>query len=222
MKTLSRDEARRVYDRIGRLQDSQGFYEDPATDLVVRYGRFEQAQRVFELGCGTGQLAHRLLSTRLPRDASYEAIDISPTMVALAEARLAPFAPRARVRLCDGSPPVQEPAGHYDRFVSCYVLDLLAEEEIAAVLREAHRMLQPRGLLCLASLSTGSGPASRWVARVWSAVHRLSPSLVGGCRPLELGACLPDADWRVLHDERVAPFAVPSEVVIAERVGEGA
>jgi ubiquinone/menaquinone biosynthesis C-methylase UbiE len=218
LKMLSREEARRVYDRIGRLQDSQAFYEDRATDLLVQHGRFTTAHRVFEFGCGTGRLALRLLSEYLHPGATYDGVDLSPTMVGLAEARLAPFSSRARVRLTDGGPPAQEPSRTYDRFVSTYVLDLLSDDDIAAVLREAHRILEAGGLLCLSSLSTGSGPASRALARLWTALHRMSPSLVGGCRPLEIAGRLSSAEWKILHRAEVAPFAVPSEVVVAERL----
>jgi ubiquinone/menaquinone biosynthesis C-methylase UbiE len=218
VKALSRQQARRVYDRIGRFQDSQAFYEDRAIEIMVRHGRFATAGRVFELGCGTGRLAHRLLSEELPPDATYRAIDISPTMVGLASERLAPFGERAIVLPCDGSPPTAEADASCDRFVSTYVLDLLSEEDIVAVLREAHRILEPGGLLCLASLAKGSGLASRTVIGIWSALHRLSPSLVGGCRALELSDWLPASDWKVVHRERVEPFAVPQEAVVAERV----
>jgi SAM-dependent methyltransferase len=218
VRTLSRDEARRVYDRIGAFQDSQGFYEDRATDLIVRPGQFASARHVFEFGCGTGRFAARLLSDHLPPDASYRAVDLSPTMVGLAECRLAPFASRAKVVLTDGAPPALEPSEAYDRFVSTYVLDLLSEQDIAALLQEAHRILRPSGLLCVSSLSTGSGLASRLVAQLWSVVHRLSPSLVGGCRPLDVAGFLASRRWRVRHQVRVAPFAVSSEVVVAERL----
>jgi ubiquinone/menaquinone biosynthesis C-methylase UbiE len=218
MRTLSRNEARRVYDRIGKLQDSQAFYEDRATELLIRHAALGEARHVFEFGCGTGRLALTLLSEHLPPEATYRGVDLSPTMVGLAERRLAPFASRARVVVTDGSPPSAEPSESCDRFLSTYVLDLLSEEDIAATLREAHRMLQPGGLLCLSSLSTGAGPVSRQVARLWSGVHRLSPSLVGGCRPLDVVEHLPSGAWKVRHCARVAPFAIPSEVVVAERL----
>jgi ubiquinone/menaquinone biosynthesis C-methylase UbiE len=217
LRTLSRQEARRVYDRIGGMQDSQAFYEDRATAELLRHAGFDTARRVFEFGCGTGRFALRLLSEHLPPTAAYRGVDLSPTMVGLARRRLEPFASRTEVALTDGEPPVGEEAGSYDRFVSSYVLDLLSEEDIAAVLREAHRILEPGGLLALSGLSTGSGPMSRVVAGVWSRIHALRPSLVGGCRPLELLGLLPEAEWRVRHHARVAPFAVPSEVVVAER-----
>lgn len=218
MKTLSREQARRVYDRIGKFQDSQAFYEDRATEFIIDHGRFATARRVFEFGCGTGRFAFRLLSEHLPSEATYQAVDLSPTMVNLAESRLAQFSSRAKVVLTDGGPPVLEPSESCDRFVSTYVLDLLSEEDIAEILREAHRILQPGGLLCLSSLSTGLGIGSRMVAHLWSAVHRLSPSLVGGCRPLDVVGRLSSSEWSVGHHARVAPFAIPSEVVVAERL----
>jgi ubiquinone/menaquinone biosynthesis C-methylase UbiE len=217
IRVLSREQARRVYDRIGARQDTQAFYEDRATGILIRHGEFGAAQRVLEFGCGTGRFAARLLSQHLPADASYRALDLSPTMVQLARARLAPFGSRAEVVLTDGSPPTSEPAASRDRFVSNFVFDLLSEPDIAAVVREAHRILVPGGLLCVSGLSSGTGVLSRFMSRVWSEVHRLRPALVGGCRPLELLDWVPSAQWQVRHHCKLAPFGVPSEVVVAAR-----
>lgn len=217
MRTLSHEDARRVYDRIGSFQDTQAFYEDRTTGELVTHGSFETAERVFEFGCGTGRFAESLLA-RMPPRATYKGVDLSPKMVGLALARLAPFGSRAEVALSDGGPPVSEPAGSCDRWVSTFVLDLLSERETEAVLAEAHRMLLPRGLLCLAGLSPGTTWPSRALSRFWSMVHRLKPDLVGGCRPLELQAFLAPNRWRVLHHARLAPFFIASEAIVAERI----
>ncbi len=218
---LSRADARNVYDRIGAFQDTQAFYEDRATSLVVVHGRFDTARRVFELGCGTGRFAERLLARHLPADARYRGIDLSPTMVQLAAHRLTGFGDRASVALTDGAFPTAEAPRSYDRFVSNFVLDLLSEEDIAAAIREAERLLETGGLLCLASLSTGRGMLPRLAARVWVTVHAFRPALLGGCRPLDLLAWIPSERWTVLHHAHLAPFGVPSEVVVAERRGAG-
>ena len=177
---LSHEEARRVYDRIGSLQDSQAFYEDRATELLLRHGDFGSAEAVFEFGCGTGRFALRLFTGSLSTKATYRGLDISPKMVHLAQQRLAQYSPRAEVTLSEGGPPAVEPPNSCDRFLSNYVFDLLSEEDIRSVLRNARLMLRPGGLLCLAGVSTGVGPLSRTVAGVLSWIQAHRPSAVGG------------------------------------------
>ncbi|MDP3938424.1 MAG: class I SAM-dependent methyltransferase [Deltaproteobacteria bacterium] len=217
MRTLSHAEARKIYDRIGAMQDTQAFYEDRATSELVRLAEIEKATRVFEFGCGTGRFAARLLSRHLPPSATYKGVDLSPTMINLASKKLASFAPRGEVVLSEGDLPAGEPAGSYDRFLSNFVFDLLSEGEIRRVIDEAHRMLRPGGLLCLSSLSTGATPFSRAVARLWTRVHGWRPALLGGCRPIALAGFLQEDRWRLRERVQLAPFGLPSEVIIGER-----
>lgn len=214
---LSPAEARRVYDRIGPLQDSQAFYEDRATELLLHHGEFKSATAVFEFGCGTGRFARRLLDDHLPGGARYRGMDVSPRMVRLAQRRLARFASRAAVVLTDGGPPMGEPASAYDRFVSTYVFDLLSEDDIRGTLREAWAMLRPAGLLCVAGLTTGVGPVSRTVAGAWSWIHAHRPSAVGGCRPIDLLPFFGGSEWSVRFHQKVVAFTITSEVLVARR-----
>lgn len=57
--TLNHDQARAVYDCIGRLQETQSWYEDDAVDVLFGRGHFECARSVVELGSGTGRHAAR-------------------------------------------------------------------------------------------------------------------------------------------------------------------
>jgi SAM-dependent methyltransferase len=217
MVTLSPSEARRVYDRIGRTQDAQAFYEDHATSELVAHLDLATAHAVFEFGCGTGRFAASLLSHHLPDDAIYRAVDVSPVMVALAEQRLATFGRRATITLTDGGPPTNEPSGVYDRFVSTFVLDLLSLDDIARVIHEAHRILRPGGLLGLSSLTHGFTRASRALGWLWARLHAFKPALVGGCRALELAKLLPEAEWEVRHHARIAPLGIALEAIVALR-----
>jgi SAM-dependent methyltransferase len=216
--TLSHAEARRIYDRIGSKQDTQAFYEDRATNELIPHLRLGAASSVFEFGCGTGRFAARLLREHLTSAASYRAVDLSPTMVALARSRLAPFGERAQVALTDGRPPAGEPSAAFDRFVSNYVLDLLSLDDARAVVGEAHRMLGPGGLLGLASLTNGFGFGTRLFDRLWSGLHALAPTLVGGCRGIEILDLLSQDRWKIIHVARVSALGVPLEAVAAERI----
>jgi ubiquinone/menaquinone biosynthesis C-methylase UbiE len=214
---LTHDEARRFYDAFGAKQDSQAFYERPALEGLLAHMDLDTARAVLEFGCGTGKLAAEILG-RLGPDPRYLGLDVSSTMVGLARTRLADHGARAEVRATDGSPHLDAPDGSFDRFVSTYVLDLLSEEEIRALLAEAHRALVPGGRLGIAGLTHGEAFPARALSWVWERIHRLRPSLVGGCRPLELSTFLPASLWSVRYRSVVAPYAIASEVVVAERI----
>jgi ubiquinone/menaquinone biosynthesis C-methylase UbiE len=210
--------ARRFYDRFGRLQDTQRFYEDPAVHRLVDLGAFDQSGAVFELGCGTGRLAADLLDSVLPPHALYVAVDVSPTMVRIASQRLARWSGRATVQLL--KPPALTLPGDVatcDRFLATYVFDLLSPDDAKMLLSEAARLLAPGGLLALASLVEGTTTASRFVSSAWNAVALRWPSLVGGCRPIDLKHLISGPEWSIRHCEVVLRFAVPSGLVLAER-----
>jgi len=215
--TLSRAQAKAFYDRIGRRQDTQAFYERPAQEALIAHSAFAKAHRVFELGCGTGRFAARLLRDVCPPRADYTGVDLSPTMVGLAREALAPFAHRAEVVCTDGRLRFDRPAATYDRVVAAYVLDLLSDADIDTFLDEAHRLLAPGGRLCVAGLTWGRG-LSRLGAILWDTVHAWAPTWVGGCRPIRVQRRLAPARWHVHHVETVTAFGIPSEVLIADAI----
>lgn len=217
---LNADAARAVYDRIGRLQDTQRFYENAALERLVVDAELADGRSVFELGCGTGRLATHLLGSVLPANATYRGVDVSPKMVSIATRRLGRWSGRAEVELVD-PPAVTLPAGDdsADRFVSTYVFDLLDADVSRALLGEAARILSPGGRLALVSLTHGTTATSRLVAETWSRLARRWPRLVGGCRPIELTDLVSGPEWVVEHEQVVVRFGVPSEVLVARRDG---
>lgn len=219
-RVLSRSEARAFYDRIGAWQDTQAFYEAPALDALIAHGRFGEARSIFEVGCGTGRFAERLLHDHCPRDARYEGVDLSGTMVGIARERLAPFGDRASVLQTDGPLTFDYPDGSQDRVVATYVLDLLSRDDARTLIAEAHRLLSTDGRLCLAGLTWGRGLLSRLVSRGWDALHALRPAWVGGCRPMEARSLLRDAHWHEEHHSVVTAWGVASEVLVATPANE--
>ncbi|MFB6249415.1 MAG: class I SAM-dependent methyltransferase [Salinibacter sp.] len=212
---LSRPEIRALYDRIGRGQDAQTFYEGPAVDALIARAALGEATALFEMGCGTGRVAERLLRDRMPPDARYVGVDLSPTMVQIARDRLAPFGDRATVVETDGGFSFDRADASQDRVLATYVLDLLSPADIRALLAEAHRLLMPEGRLCLAGLTWGERPVGRLVANAWAAVHAHRPEWVGGCRPLRVERRLDPDRWAVRHREVVRAWGIPSEVLVA-------
>jgi len=136
-------------------------------------------------------------------------------MVSLAQERLKPWSERARIHQSDGSPRIAEPDHSFDRFVSTYVFDLLAPDFIDHLLSEARRLLVSEGKLCLVSMTFGRSPLSRAVCWGWKRLWRLSPSIVGGCHPVELSEYLRTDWWRPDYQTKVTSWGITSEVLVA-------
>ena len=215
---VTHEQARRIYDLIGRGQDTRPLSERRALHELARRCAFEKATAVVEFGCGTGRYAAELLRTRLPADCRYLGIDVSPKMVGLASEKLAPWAARASVVLTEGSPRLPEPDGSCDRFVSTYVLDLLGGEDTAVLLAEAHRVLRPGGLLGLVSLTNGASVSAQVLTAAWQRLWRVRPWLLGGCRPVEITRLLSPAEWSLRDQLTVGKYVLTSQVVVAARV----
>lgn len=213
-RALTPAQAARVYDRIGRLQDWQAFYEGPAVRDLIAHLRLDAATGVFELGCGTGALAARLLGEHLPAEATYLGVDVSPHMVRLSRERLHRWAGRARVELTDGSMPLSGADGVYSHVLAVYVFDLLPQEYALAVLLEAARLLGPGGRVGLVSLTPGRSRAARLVGGAWGGLWELAPVLTGGCHAVDLRSLL-EQGWVTEYRALVETWGVASEVIVA-------
>ena len=214
-RCFSHGEAKRFYDGLGAALDTQAFYEAPVSRILLEHLDLKTSRAVVEFGCGTGRLAEEMLKDHLPPDAGYLGLDISGTMVALTGKRLARYGNRVCVSQSEGTPRIGAADNAFDRFICTYVLDLLSDDEIRAVLEEAHRILEPGGLLGLISLTNGTTAMSAAVSSVWGLLHRISPWIVGVCRPVRLAAAISPTEWKIGYTNVVTPYGIPSELVVA-------
>ncbi|GMR01168.1 MAG: class I SAM-dependent methyltransferase [Gammaproteobacteria bacterium] len=211
------DEAKTFYNSFGKKQDKQFYAESAILDLL-EHGDFANAKSIVEFGCGTGKLAARLLKGISPGNCVYTGVDISQTMVTLCQENIDQFSQRARCYKNEGVPKIAVPDQSADRFISTYVVDLLAEKDVTLLLDEAYRILLPGGYLCLASLTHGVSFTSRIVEFSWNSLYKLNPSIVGGCRPIDLTTHIHGDRWNIIHENVIVSYGVPSEVVIAKRL----
>ena len=215
---LKPSEAKDYYDGFGIRQDDQGFYEDEPLAALIAELEPDRATSVVELGCGTGRLALDLLEHHLPADATYLGIDISDTMVSIAQERLGAFGARARVVQGNGAQRLPCEDGCCDRVIATYVLDLLNADDTRGFIREARRILVPGGLIGIAGLTRGKSPVSLAVSVLWRTVQRFWPRRVGGCRPVEATTYLDLDDWSIVSRRVVTQSAIPSEVLVAKKL----
>ena len=183
----------RVYDwpGVARFYDFwSALTESRAAARALEVADFRPGESVLEVAVGTGVQFSKLAQI----DGLKCCVGIEPAAAMLcrarrrlasqmkertafcrADARQTPFAPQS-----------------FDVIMSCYMLDLLPESDIQKVLREFRRILKPSGRLVLLVMAR-----QNWLIQgIWMSVYTLSPTLLGGCRPVSLSAYLTTEGWR--------------------------
>jgi demethylmenaquinone methyltransferase/2-methoxy-6-polyprenyl-1,4-benzoquinol methylase len=205
-ETISRGEARRIYNRLGTELDRAERFEGRAKRLALDLLGVVPGQHVLHVGVGTGA-AHATLQQAAGTQGLVVGCDLSRGMLQLTRQR-------ANTPLCE-SDAIRLPflAQRFDRIFSAYMLDLLPLSEIPLVLAEFRRTLRPGGRLVLVSLTEGTDPPSRVFVAAWKLVYWLDPQRLGGCRPLQLANLLGNAGF-VVERHVVLQRGFPSEVLV--------
>ncbi|MHA1164362.1 MAG: class I SAM-dependent methyltransferase [Alphaproteobacteria bacterium] len=218
-RTFTPEQARRHYERNAHKQDAQGWYEDAALERLVALGDFGGASAVLEVGCGTGRFAALLLRNHLAPHATYIGVDISNSMLARAGTKLKKYTLRAKLRPGDVTLGLTSPNESADRIIATYLFDLLSVTHSTNLLAEMHRVLRPGGLICIAGLTLETQEADMNIfSQLWALIQRTWPSLVGGCRPVQMRPLLSKTQWRIMAHESVAPRGLASEILIARKI----
>lgn len=155
-------------DRWERMQERYLAARAERFAIIARLIRATQGQAplVLDLGCGTGSVMAALLSA-IP-GASAVGVDLDPTLLALAEKRLAPFGARAQVVRADvrqGGWVGVHSAGKIHAIVSATALHWLSPDRLSFLYAQAAELLRPGGIFLNADhvASEHPGVQQAWV-----------------------------------------------------------
>ena len=206
--TLSRSEARRVYNALGAGLDRTAPFEALARASALAQLHLSAGQRVLHVGVGTGR-EHALLAAAVAPRGVVIGIDLARTMLRLTREQ-------ATTPLVEGDAATLPFAAQpFDRLFAAYVLDLLPAPDLPRVLTEFRRVLAPDGRLVLVTLTHGVTPLSRAFVALWRAVYRVRPLVLGGCRPIHLAPLVTTAGFIIEQRMVIVQRGFPSEVVVA-------
>ena len=149
---------------------------DAVRKRLIEAAALGPTDRVLDIGCGTGTFL--ILLKRL--HPAVEAVGLDPDLKALARAELKARRAGVSVALDKGfADHLPYSVASFDHVFSSFMLHHLPADRKVATLREARRVLKPRGVVHLMDFG-GSGPGPRGIlAHLLNDGHRLKDNFNG-------------------------------------------
>lgn len=210
-KEFSADRVRKDYARLAWAFNLwSALTEAKAIAWLADRAAMTGGLEVLDVGTGTGMALKRLARQNL--HGRNTGIDLSPHMLRRASANLkrtgCPF------ELVEGNAfnlPFED--GRFDRVISCFMIDLMSEEDIAKVLGELNRVMKKGGLLMTANMTFGEGR----VTRIWEWITRKFPRLLTDCRPIDPIPLLEQSGFRVVEHACLVHNTMPEAVAVSRK-----
>ena len=217
MKNVHSETNRAFYDRISHSYDLiADAGEHAAREKGERALDVQPDEAVIEVGFGTGNSLVDF-AERVGPLGMVGGVDISPRMLALAEAKLREhrLACRIDLKIGDGRQlPFEDDT--FDAAFMSFTLELFPLEDIPLVLSEIARVLRPggrAGIVAMARPREGERASAFEKSYVW--MHRHFPHIVD-CQPIDVCRFLEEAHFAVTSEENMEIWTMPVRIAVGE------
>ena len=209
----TKEEAKRLYDRISRFYDFfTAAFERKYAEMALERLSVKEGEAVLEIGFGSGYCLRRIAQSVGQSGKAY-GIDISSGMLEVTKRKLEKAELMDRTELhCGDAASLPYDDDTFDGVFMSFTLELFDTPEIPKVLEEIKRVFKPGGRLAVASMSKEDGESM--LVRLYEWVHKKWPKYVD-CRPIYVEQSLKDAAYEIKSKEKVRLFGLPGEIVIA-------
>jgi len=209
---IKKEQVSAVYSHLAPIYDTWAWLtERNARDRCLHLARIRDGQDVLEVAVGSGLAFVKILQSN--PSGHNEGVDLTPAMLLRARKKAVRtgLGPEHYSLQVGDAYQLPFPEGSFDVLVNNYMFDLLPERDFLPVLEEFKRVLRSGGRLAIVNMTRGK----RWYNGIWNWVYRMSPALLGGCRPVSLLPLLQRCGFQELTSEYVSQLTFPSEIVIA-------
>jgi ubiquinone/menaquinone biosynthesis C-methylase UbiE len=202
---LGESEVVPTYSRLASRYDSWAALSESTARR--RLAAIQNGETILEVAAGTGVLFVELL--KLNPDGVTEGVDLTEAMLMKARRKAARLGAGDYRLLVGDARHLDYPAGRFDLLINNYMFDLLPESDFTTILEEFKRVLRPGGRLVLANMTK----PEHWYQALWERLYRWRPSLMGGCRGVQLLPFVESAGFQSVRREVVSQMTFPSEVI---------
>lgn len=204
---------RRIYDFVSSVYPaSTFFFHSRAHACVLKHAGIRNGMRVLEVATGSGEMFRRLIKAN-PEGKTF-GLDLSPNMAARTQHRARRDFPKAQSH-CGAvdvrSMPFQNAS--FDAVVCCYLLELLAHDDIRLTLREIRRVLRAGGTFSLVVI----GQNAEFFNRLYDIAGTAVPAFWGRQIDHEVPNLIEESGMKIEVTQSVRQSGYPSRVLIARR-----
>ncbi|RMF56616.1 MAG: methyltransferase domain-containing protein [Calditrichaeota bacterium] len=192
-----------IYDIWGKLTESRAIHK--ALELAA----IQDGETILEVAVGTGLVFSNLVEKN-PHGKNI-GIDLSPGMLAKAKARLQDKSLNNYTLIEASATELPVKDFSVDLLMNTYMLDLIPFTEMEKVLKEFNRVLKVGGRLVLVNMTHGRS----FFSKFYELLFRISPSLMGGCRPISISSDIHNLGFKLKHVEYLEQLFFPSEIILA-------
>lgn len=211
------ERTRRIYDTLASVYPaSTFFFHSKAHASALQHSGIRNGMRVLEVATGSGEMFRRLVKAN--PDGTTFGLDLSPKMAAhsLRRARKESSGSGAHCGAHCGAVDVRDLPfrdGSFDAVMCCYLLELLAQDDIARTLQEIRRVLRPGGAFSLVVI----GQNVKIFNRLYGVCGKLVPAFWGRQVESDVPRMIRTAGLRIVTDRFVRQGFYPSRVLVARK-----
>jgi ubiquinone/menaquinone biosynthesis C-methylase UbiE len=207
------DRTRRVYDRLAVVYPaSTFFFHSRAHRVALEIAGIRDGMKVLEVATGSGEMFRRLV--KVNPNGSTIGLDLSPNMAARTQERVRREFPDASTQ-CKAVDARHMPFRDetFDVVVCCFLLELLAGDDIVRTLLEIHRVLRRRGTLALVMI----GQNTEIFNQLYKVAGKLAPAFWGRQVEERIPELIESIDFRIVTDRMVKQTGYPSRIIAARK-----
>jgi ubiquinone/menaquinone biosynthesis C-methylase UbiE len=207
------ERTRWIYDRLAAVYPlSTMFFHSRAHRALLEDASIRDGARVLEVATGSGEMFRRLVAAN-PRGATF-GLDLSPNMAARTQRKARRKFPEASAH-CQAVDVRNLPFRNhsFDALVCCFLLELLAADDIRLTLREFSRVLSGDGTLALVLI----GQNGSFFNRLYKVCGGVAPAFWGRQVERDIPEMLSAAGFTIVRDRAVRQCGYPSRVLVARR-----
>lgn len=207
------ERTQRIYDLVANIYPaSTFFFHSKAHRAALEMSGIKDGMRILEVATGSGEMFRRLV--RANRGGQTIGIDLSARMAARTQHTTRKMFPGSETH-CQAVDARQLPFadGSFDAVVCCFMLELLAEEDIHRTIQEFRRVLRSRGRLTLVLI----GQNTEMFNRVYRVAGWLAPAFWGRQVEQRVPGWIKSCGFRILGDRTVRQTFYPSRVLAAKK-----